>query len=270
MEAALLGLFMISACGFGALIEHPASPVRETIDAPFARRVLMGCAMGATAVTLIRSPWGGRSGAHMNPAVTLAFFRLGKIQPLDAVAYMCFQFIGGAAGVWIASLALGTAISDPAVNYVVTLPGIRGSAVAWIAEFVISAAMMMTVLIVSNRASLAHLTPQFAGSLLVLFIAFEAPLSGMSLNPARSFGSALPANVWTGFWIYMTAPTLAMLAVSELYVRCAGVAMVHCAKLHHCNSQRCIFICEFGRLFQADNHAIPDEESTQPRSAASP
>jgi aquaporin Z len=81
IEAALLGLFMIAACGFTVLLEHPASPVRHTLPDPVIRRMLMGLAMGSTAVTLIYSPWGKRSGAHMNPAVTLTFARLGKVAP---------------------------------------------------------------------------------------------------------------------------------------------------------------------------------------------
>ena len=89
MEAAGLGLFMISACVFGTLLEHPASPVRAgRCPTPLVRRVLMGLAMGLTAIAIIYSPWGQRSGAHMNPAVTLTFLRLGKVAPADAVFYV--------------------------------------------------------------------------------------------------------------------------------------------------------------------------------------
>ena len=59
----------------------------------------MGVAMGSTAVALIFSPLGKRSGAHFNPSVTLTFFRLGKIKAWDAVFYVLFQFAGGIAGV---------------------------------------------------------------------------------------------------------------------------------------------------------------------------
>ena len=76
MEAAGLGFFMISACLFGTIFEHPSSPVRQAITDPLPRRVLMGLAMGLTAVTIIYSPWGKQSGAHVNPSVTLAFLRI--------------------------------------------------------------------------------------------------------------------------------------------------------------------------------------------------
>lgn len=99
IEAALLGAFMISACGFGVLLEHPDSPVHRAIGDPVLRRVLMGLAMGTTAIGLIYSPWGGRSGAHINPATTLTFWRLGRIQGTDVAGYIGAQLLG-AVGVW--------------------------------------------------------------------------------------------------------------------------------------------------------------------------
>src|SRR5437879_6484479 len=109
MEAAGLGAFMISACAFGVLLEHPTSPLRAAIASDDLRRVLMGTAMGLTAVGIVYSPWGRRSGAHVNPCLTLTFYRLGKIAPIDALFYVLAQFAGGAAGVWIASRMLGAA-----------------------------------------------------------------------------------------------------------------------------------------------------------------
>src|SRR5262245_16438024 len=84
MEAAGLGIFMISAGLFTTLIEYPGSPLNHMIASRFVRRGLIGLAMGVTAIVLIYSPWGQQSGAHYNPAVTLTFFRLGKVRPWDA------------------------------------------------------------------------------------------------------------------------------------------------------------------------------------------
>src|SRR5882724_4505286 len=88
MEAGELGLFMIAACFTVALLEHPASLVQQAIASPMVRRVLIGLAMGVTAISLIYSPWGKQSGAHFNPAVTLTFLRLRKIAFWDAVFYI--------------------------------------------------------------------------------------------------------------------------------------------------------------------------------------
>src|SRR6516162_2070321 len=103
-EAAELGLFMISASLFTILLWHLGSPVLALIQNAFVRRVLTGIAMGGTAVALIFSPLGKRSGAHFNPAVTLTFWRLGKVKNWDAVFYIVAQFAGGVIGVWAVAL----------------------------------------------------------------------------------------------------------------------------------------------------------------------
>ncbi len=248
-EAAALGTFMVLACVFGALLEHPESPVHRAMkDAAFLRRVVMGLAMGLTATAIIRSPFGQRSGAHMNPAVTLTFLTLGKIDPWDAFFYIVYQFIGGIAGVLLASALLGPALEDSAVNYVATTPGPGGPWVAFAAEFIISWIMMSAVLWTSNSAKFSRFTPIFAGVLVATFITFEAPLSGMSMNPARTVGSAFSANQWTDLWIYFIAPPSAMLLASIVYRARRGVHQIFCAKLHHCNNQPCIFHCRFGDL----------------------
>ncbi|HNF88252.1 MAG TPA: aquaporin, partial [Thiobacillaceae bacterium] len=137
-------------------------------------------------------------------------------------------------------------VADPSVNYVVTVPGGSGRGVAFVAEAAMSFVLMLTVLTVSNRRHLNRYTALFAGSLVALFITLEAPLSGMSMNPARTLGSAWPAQVWTALWLYLTAPPLGMLLAAELYVRRRGVQAVLCAKLHHDNPHRCIFRCGYG------------------------
>jgi len=244
IEATCLGLFMVSACIFGTLFEHPSSPVRQAISNPLLRRIPMGLAMGLTAIALIYSPTGQRSGAHMNPATTLTFFRLRKVAGIDAVGYVVAQFIGGIAGVAVAADVLGMLVADPAVNYVATLPGMHGPLVAWIAELLMSCGMMLTVLTVSNsRAS--RFTGLCAGALVTIYIVVEAPLSGMSLNPARTLGSAVAAHAWADLWIYFTAPPLGMLLASELFVRTRGLGSVLCAKLAHPRSGPCIFRCAY-------------------------
>jgi aquaporin Z len=246
MEAAGLGFFMIAAGGFAIVLYHPASPVAQALADPFLQRLLMGCAMGLTAVALIYSPWGRQSGAHFNPAVTLTFLRLGKIAGPDAVYYVVAQFVGGVSGVLVLALTSRGLVADPAVNYVVTVPGAAGPPAAFLAELAISLGLMSVVLAVSNAPRLAPYTGVCAGILVAAYITLEAPLSGMSMNPARSFGSALLANLWTAFWIYLTAPLIGMLLAAELRVRLSPRA-VSCAKLHHDNHTRCIFRCGYAR-----------------------
>jgi len=240
MEALGLGLFMVSAGLFGILLEHPESPARLAIGDPFARRALMGLAMGVTAVLLITSPFGQRSGAHINPAVTLTFRRLGKIAPADTLFYILFQCLGGAAGILLLR-ALGAPLER--VDYVATRPGMAGTSAAFAAEAGISFGVMLAVLVTANHPRLARLTPYVVGLLLTSYIAVEAPVSGMSMNPARTLASAVGGGGWAGFWIYLVAPPLGMLLAAELYVRRRGLHRVFCAKLHHHNARRCIFAC---------------------------
>jgi aquaporin Z len=249
MEAAALGLFMVSACVFAVLLEHPSSPVHLALsDAPTFRRALMGVAMGLTLIGIVHSPWGQRSGAHMNPGVTLTFWTLGKVSVWDAFFYMLFQFAGAAAGVIVAGTLIGPPLEHSAVNYVVTAPGPAGVRAAFVSEFIIAFLMMSTILSVSNSRRLSRFTPIFAGSLVAAFIFFESPLSGMSMNPARTFGSAFSAEEWNAFWIYFTAPPAAMLLAALVYRLRSGAYGVFCAKLHHRNSQPCIFKCRYGEL----------------------
>ena len=205
---------MISASGFTVLLEHPASPFVAALPDPFLRRMLIGIAMALTALTLTLSPIGKRSGAHFNPAVTLTFWRLGKVQPWDAFFYVVAQFLGGIAGVAGVAALVPHLLEDASVNYVATQPGAAGVDIAFAAEFAISFILMLTILTVGNHSRLSRYTPFFAATLVATFITFEAPLSGMSMNPARTFGSAFVGHVWTGLWIYFTAPVLAMLCAA--------------------------------------------------------
>jgi aquaporin Z len=241
MEAAEIALFMISALAFTVLLEHPASPLRAALPDAFARRVLMGLAMGATAVAIVYSPIGKQSGAHFNPAVTLTFLRLGKVACADALFYVAAQLAGAIAGVAVAAALLGAPVAAPEVRYAVTVPGMAGIAAAFAAELAISFVLMLTILVTNGAERLAPYTGCFAAALVATYIAFEAPLSGMSMNPARTLGSAVGAQVWTALWLYLTAPVAGMLAAAQVSLWLRGRAAVHCAKLHHQNAKRCIF-----------------------------
>jgi aquaporin Z len=240
IEAWALGCFMISAGIFSTLLGYPRSPLLALVPADGWRRACIGIAMGATAVALIYSPWGRRSGAHMNPAVTLTYWRLGRIARWDAVFYIAAQFTGGVCGVLLAAALLRDAFRSPPVAYVATHPGMHGAAAAFAAEAAISALLMTVVLRVSNAPRWSNYTGLCAGLLVAVFIALEAPISGMSMNPARSFASAIPAGLWADLWIYFTAPVLGMQAAAAWHVFRRGRQSVRCAKLVHTADQRCI------------------------------
>lgn len=250
IEAALLGAFMIAACLAVMLVEHPASGVRRRIGSALVRRGIIGMAMGVTAVVLITSPWGRLSGAHMNPAVTLAFTLLGKVRPIDAVGYIAGQCLGGIVGMLACATVFRRALAHPSVAYIVTEPAMRptGWRIAFAAELAISFIMLATVLVVSNLPVTMAYTPLVAGTLLVLFIMFEAPLSGMSLNPARTLASAVAARRFCAWPVYVAAPTLGMAGAAMLYMGISGSQAVHCAKLDHRGELPCPFRCTIESL----------------------
>src|ERR1700726_2736524 len=91
IEGWALGCFMVAAGVFVTLLESPKSPLYALLPSALLRAAILGLAMGLTAILLIHSPWGKRSGAHMNPAVTLAFLRLGKMHCWDAIFFVIAQ-----------------------------------------------------------------------------------------------------------------------------------------------------------------------------------
>jgi len=251
MEAGELCFYMFVACTLTTLLKHPNSPVRHWIVNDLFRRALMGVTMGMTVIAIVLSPWGKQSGAHVNPIVTLTFYRLGKVELWDALYYILGQFLGAIAGVAIAHYVLRGALGNGAVRYAVTAPGAYGEPGAFIGEFVISFILMLTVLSVTNLKAIAQYTPYFAGTLVAIYITFEMPLSGMSANPARSFGSAFHANYWHALWIYFIAPGLGMMSAAEVFLRLHQGVPPICAKLHHANDKRCIFHCGYRAVQQS-------------------
>jgi aquaporin Z len=159
----------------------------------------------------------------------------------DAVFYCAAQFLGAVAGVTAAALALQGAPANHAVRYAATVPGIYGDAVALVAEVLISFILMTAILFASNHETLAPYAHYFAAILVAVYIAFESPLSGMSTNPARTFGPALYAGYWHALWIYFIVPPLGMLAAAEVHLLAHERKGPYCAKLHHHNDKRCIF-----------------------------
>lgn len=244
-EAIELAIFMLSACAFTVFLFDPSYPAFHLFPNAIVRRIFMGIAMGITAILIIHSPMGKRSGAHFNPAITVTYFRLRKISSWDAMLYVLFQFIGGVLGVAVAALCFGSTLAQPTVEYAITIPGKYGVAAAFLAELFMAALLMAVVLWMTNRPSLATYTSYSVGLLIAFYILFFAPISGFSINPARTTGSAVFAGIWTAGWLYFIAPLLGMLVSAEIYLRLFGADRILCAKLHPDLRYPCPFLCNF-------------------------
>lgn len=208
---------MISACFFGTLLEYPHSPVHLAIENQLARQFTMGIAMGLTAYFILTSGWGKKSGAHINPAVSMVNYRNAKISLNDLIGYVVFQTIGGVGAVYLMQMILGHALTDKPVESVVTIPYCGHPVHAFFMESVIAFILMLVVQIVSNSSWSKH-TAKFAGFLVMMYVVIAGPVSGFGMNPARSFASALPARNWNSFWIYLLVPFAGMLLANEIYL----------------------------------------------------
>jgi aquaporin Z len=240
IEGWALGCFMIAVALLVTIFDSPNSPVYEGIPSARLRIALLAGAIGMSLTLVIQSPWGKRSGAHMNPAITLAFLRLRKIQPWDALFYVLAQISGGTLGVAFIAVLIGKRFTDPPVHYAVTVPGTDGEAVAFLAETVISFALMATILTFTTSPRLIRFTALAIGCLVALLIIVEAPVSGASMNPARTLASAIPAMRWQGMWIYLLGPTFGMLIAAQLHSHTRGHNALGCAKMLHPREFPCI------------------------------
>lgn len=218
MEAAGLAFFMISACFFGGLLWSDHSPLNYRIASNNIKFGIMGVMMGFTALGIFYSPFTNKSGAQINPAVTLTFFRLGRMKTWDTIFYILFQFIGGTLAVYIMKTLMGNLLTDPRVNYIVTIPAKYGIVTATLMEFSTAFVMMTMVLITSAHQVLRNYTRIIAACLVCVYVMIAGPVSGFGMNPARTFASALPSNTWTGIWMYLTIPVAGMLSAAELFL----------------------------------------------------
>jgi aquaporin Z len=250
MEATELCGLILSTSIWGTLVYSSESPLQSYGISAVSKSAVMGIAIAATTFLIILSPFGRRSGAHLNPSVTLAFLWLGRVHRWDAAWYIVAQFIGAIAGMLSACLILGLRLADPSVQYMVTVPGESGSVITFLGEFLLSAVLMATVLYSSNHRRLVRFTPAFVSTLTILFFVLSPSKSGFSINPARTFSSALFAGTWQGVWIYFAAPTLGMLAAAALYIKTVGWNRVYCAKVFHDMRSTCPFRCQFEHVYE--------------------
>ncbi|MEV5616100.1 MIP/aquaporin family protein [Streptomyces bacillaris] len=188
---------------------------------------VLGAGVGALLAALMLSAPGRRSGAHLNPAVTLALWRLGAFPGRDVLPYCLAQLGGSVAGTWLGAVVWGPVVARPPVGYAAVRPGPgwgEGAVVAAEAGVLAASALMLAGLLA--RPVGRRLLPYAVGLVTALVIALLGPLTGGSANPARQFGPALLA--WeaggTGplLWAYVAGPVLGAVAGAVLWRRPGG------------------------------------------------
>ena len=217
-ESLGLAIFMVSACFFSALLFSGESPWHQAIHSEMWKNILMGLLMGSTALFIFYSPFTAPSGSQINPAVTVTFLRLDKMCRYDATFFILFQIAGGTAAVFAMQFLMGSILTDPPVNSVVTVPGKPGTWWALITEFIIAFLTMGMVLFTSYHNKWKKYTRIFSAILVCCWVILAGPVSGFGMNPARSFASAFPSGIWTTFWIYLFIPFAGMLSAAEFFL----------------------------------------------------
>jgi len=254
--AEFLGTALIMLVGLSAITFDFAShsPMQHGVHDLELRRLITGVVFAGTGATVIYSSLGRRSGGHFNPAMTLAFRRLGKIDTPGTLAYGAAQLAGAGVAALTVRLAWGRWATS--VHVGATLPGHGGVLVSLVAETGLTFVLATLVLHCIDRPRWMPYTAALAATFLAFLITVEAPVSGSSLNPARSFGPALASGAWSDYWIYAVAPPLGALLAAVVYRRVRG--SIRCAKLFHTDEYPCPFFdCQY----------TPPGERVEPRGA---
>ena len=196
---------------------------------------LFGCIGGGIALSRV----GTESGAHINPAVTVGFWMMRKLDARAAAGYIVAQLLGAALGS-IPLLAWGA--MGRSVAFGATLPGQGYTTTAVLmGEAITTFGLVTTLYVFLGFRHLRRYTPFTMPPLYGIMVPLESHVSGTSTNPARSFGPALISGQWDGWWIYWAGPALGLLAG---VIVCSSLARrIEVAKLYHFESDR-------RRLFQ--------------------
>jgi len=209
--AELLGTALLVAVGLSIVILNfgQDSPMVQIIPSAGWRRLVTGFLFGMTGCLITLSPLGRESGAHINPAVTLAFWLMGKLSARHAVGYVVSQMIGAALGA-VPLLAWGAMGSS--IAFGATLPGAAyGAGGALLGETVTTFALIVGLFYFLQHRHLRAFTPALFPFLYAVMVFAEANISGTSTNPARSFGPALISGDWQAWWGYWLGPLLGTL-----------------------------------------------------------
>jgi aquaporin Z len=234
--AELMGTALLVLVGLSLVILMfgEGSPIPGLLPSEGCRRLITGFLFGTTGASIALSAVGKRSGAHINPVVTVAFRLMGKLDLRTAAGYVVAQLSGAILGA-LPLLAWGA--MGRSVAFGATLPGAGHSTqVVLLGEVVTTFAMVTLLCLFLGFRQIRPFTPALFPPLYSLMVYLESPISGTSTNPARSLGPALVSGQWDGWWIYWVGPLIGAVAAC---LACSALAKrITVAKLYYFDSDR--------------------------------
>ncbi len=248
-EIAGTALLLLIGLSIVIFLFGSGSPMEQYIPSVKLRQVISGFFFGGTGALIAISPLGKESGAHINPVVTMAFWLFNRIESRVAIAYIVAQLIGAVLGTLplLAWGQLGRSISfgatQPGPGY--TMP------VALIGEVITTFTMVTLLILFLAFKKTRQYTPALFPFLYAIMVPLEADISGISTNPARSFGPSVVSGIWNAWWIYWIGPFLGALLASRLCSRLAR--RITSAKLYHFDS-------DTDKLFRKKNPSVPTND----------
>lgn len=230
----LLGTAILLLCGLSAVALDfgRGSPLVAAVPSSSLRLLFTGILFAATGSLIALSPLGRRSGGHVNPAVSLAFWLDGKMQHHDVGAYVGAQFAGAVLGAACWRLLWGH-IADSVMGGA-TLPGPGVSPLEAVGiEALMTALLVTTIFAFLSRRSTMRWTPLATWFVITMLVWLGANFTGTSLNPARSAGPALVSGNLSMLWIYFVGPPLGAIAAALLARALFGRIRPVTGKLYH-------------------------------------
>ncbi|MFE7171626.1 aquaporin [Streptomyces sp. NPDC057616] len=237
-EFAATAILLFVTVSLFRLLFGPDSAVAQAIPSAEPRLVIDALVSGATVGLLIASPLGRRSGGHLNPAVSLAFWLLRALPGRDAVAYGVAQLAGSVAGVAAGRALWGGQVAAPEVGYA-TVRAAHGVpwTVVFAAEAAAAAVMLAVAVLVAARPRSLLPVPVVAGTAVAVLILVVGQGAGGSFNPARQFGPELFSGDLGWLWVYLTAPPAGAAAFALVRRRLRNAPRLPCplCERHFCH-----------------------------------
>ncbi|HSE14522.1 MAG TPA: aquaporin [Candidatus Deferrimicrobium sp.] len=263
--AEFAGTFFMVAWGLSAVVfmMSASSPMQSLMPVYRVRLLLTGILFAAGGTLVVYSPLGERSGGHINPAVSLTFWILGKMGRRDMALYAIAQFLGGLAGAALVKFLWRGWATSVYAGVTMPAPWISPAGAAGV-EFLITGSLLWVILLFVSHPKW-HRWTGFAAGVWIAFLVFaEAPVTGTSLNPARSLGPAIVTDTYRDLWVYFVGPLGGATAVALLWkpTSTSGVRSVFCAKLFHTDRYRChLPDCHFAERHPSADGASRKEDS---------